>query len=229
MTDLIQVSSLTTESLDGPENGQASKKAKHRLRLKQQRRCPQLSTRFICPFIRSLPCGSSKFTVLAAMQGDDVDVINLTGDVTDFGKYRKWAGLFSIRFDPLGAINFSPVDEDSPSLSPRGPACLDFTTRFMDVTFGPKDVKRANEKWNCHYPETPFSSPQKVTFCSDLVSVFSFEDDEESRTARIGTWACDGQRFQMKIQDISNVLSPILCRHHRQSVYDRLYSSSNTS
>ena len=88
MTDMIQVSSLATGSVDGPENGQASKKAKHRLRLKQQRRCPQLSTRFICPFIQSLPCGSSKFTVLAAMQGDDVDVIHLTEDVTDFGKYK---------------------------------------------------------------------------------------------------------------------------------------------
>lgn len=82
MTDMVQVASMATPSLDISDNGQASKKAKHRLRLKQQRQCPQLS---ICPFIQSLPCGSSRFTVLAAM-GEDVEVINLTADVPDFGE-----------------------------------------------------------------------------------------------------------------------------------------------
>lgn len=94
MTEMIQVPPMATGSLDIPENGQASKKAKHRQRMKQQRQCPQLSSRLLCPFFQSLPCGSSKFTLLSAV-GDDVEVINLSEDVLDFGKLI-WAGFYEI-------------------------------------------------------------------------------------------------------------------------------------
>lgn len=132
-------------------------------------------------------------------------------------------------------MNVSSVDVDDddsmPISSSVGSACLGFiSNRSIDVTFGPDiDIKRANEIWNCHYPETPLSSPQKVTFSQELVEIHPFDDDDESRDARIGTWASDGQRFLTKIQDISNVLSPILCPRHRQTVYEKLYPSANTS
>lgn len=126
-------------------------------------------------------------------------------------------------------FNFSPVDSESdpnPLTSSSNPTCISFSNRFMmihDSFIGPEEVKRANEIWNTHYPDTPQPSPQKVTFCQESDSIHVFEDDDESMNCRIGTWHCDSARFKAKIQDISNVLSPILCQQHRQSVYEKLY------
>lgn len=180
------------------------------MRLKKQRQCPQLNT---YPSFQSLPNSLNKFTILSA-KGEGVEIINLSEDVPDFGELYHFG-----RNNCIDVIIFVLVLTSS-----VGSTCISFSNRFMNISFSPEDVERANEVWNCQYTDLPTLSHQKVTF-HQPDSIYEFEDNNESKDCRIGTWACDGARFMTKINDIRIVLSPILSPEHRQSVYEQLNSS----
>lgn len=95
-----------------------------------------------------------------------------------------------------------------------------------------RGIKRANDVWNQSYADVPDSSVSsaikpgiKVNFSSQLTCVQTFEDDEESKSSRLGSWKIDAERFKFRIQSIGQILAPILHPDHR----DRIFNSRSTT
>ncbi|KAI1309416.1 hypothetical protein HDE_00109 [Halotydeus destructor] len=109
---------------------------------------------------------------------------------------------------------------------------LCFEDEGTDVDEDP-EVERANEVWNEYYDDTDSEAKlgerRIVNFCTELVCIISFEDDEDSRAARKGSWetlATDRQRFMDRISNLEKIISPILANEHREKVYKRLQKSA---
>lgn len=66
----------------------------------------------------------------------------------------------------------------------------------------------------------------RVRFREDLVQEIRFEDDEESRSCRIGCWNIDAQRFRDRIRAVEAVLVPVFDPSHRQRVFHCLSEGS---
>lgn len=97
-----------------------------------------------------------------------------------------------------------------------------------------QEIKRANDVWNKSYADVPdcFVASQvkpgiKVNFSSQLTCVQTFEDDEESKSSRLGSWKIDADRFKFRIQSIGQILAPILHPDHRTRVFNSRINSQN--
>jgi hypothetical protein len=103
-----------------------------------------------------------------------------------------------------------------------------------------EELKRANDVWNSHcnvhLDDSSKSSKPKVlkrthigvSFTDDPATVWMFEDTEETRAARIGTWASDDFRFRNRISIVNTQIGHIFGMEHRERLYKYIHSQSTT-
>uniref|UniRef100_A0A4P6D8M8 Protein phosphatase 1 regulatory subunit 15a n=1 Tax=Rhodnius prolixus TaxID=13249 RepID=A0A4P6D8M8_RHOPR len=94
-------------------------------------------------------------------------------------------------------------------------------------------ITEANKKWNHNYNSdlTSPTSPKKVSFANgkNLVQIRKMVVwDFALRAARKGPWemiALDRSRFKTKIQQLSNIISPILEQKHRRRIFHQRFTN----
>lgn len=95
------------------------------------------------------------------------------------------------------------------------------TSQPSDPLSNATTLSSHNRHVHHNHNRNPCSS--RVKFSHDLEDVKIVEDDEDIRDSRMGCWHYNAQRFQSRVKNLGELLTPFFSPEHRSKVYDQLY------